>query len=91
MPSIAERIARLSDEDRRQVIDVLRPDDLATMDVNWMFWSRAAQAAPEGDWRTWLILAGRGFGKTRAGAEWVRRTVVCGSLWSQRQLPRVGR
>jgi len=72
MPSIAERIARLSEEDRRQVIDVLRPDDLATMDVNWMFWSRAAQAAPEGDWRTWLILAGRGFGKTRAGAEWVR-------------------
>src|SRR3546814_17120093 len=28
--------------------------------------------APEGDWRIWLMLAGRGFGKTRAGAEWVR-------------------
>ncbi len=31
----------------------------------------AGQIAPEGDWRTWLILGGRGFGKTRAGAEWV--------------------
>jgi phage terminase large subunit-like protein len=30
------------------------------------------QLPPPGDWRTWLILAGRGFGKTRAGAEWVR-------------------
>ncbi len=30
---------------------------------------------PPGDWRTWLILAGRGFGKTRAGAEWVRAQV----------------
>jgi phage terminase large subunit-like protein len=28
---------------------------------------------PEGDWRVWMIMAGRGFGKTRAGAEWVRQ------------------
>ena len=33
---------------------------------------RAAQLPPPGDWQLWLILAGRGFGKTRAGAEWVR-------------------
>src|SRR3546814_14405723 len=30
------------------------------------------QRAPEGGWRVWLMMAGRGFGKTRAGAEWVR-------------------
>ena len=72
MPSLAERIARLGPEERQQVLEILRPDDLPTFDVNWMFWSRTAQAAPPGDWRTWLILAGRGFGKTRAGAEWVR-------------------
>ena len=30
------------------------------------------QLPPTGAWRTWLIMAGRGFGKTRAGAEWVR-------------------
>ena len=28
-----------------------------------------------GDWRTWLVCAGRGFGKTRIGAEWVRESV----------------
>jgi phage terminase large subunit-like protein len=36
---------------------------------------RPAQRPPEGDWRVWLILAGRGWGKTRTGAEWVRETV----------------
>lgn len=38
----------------------------------WSFWRRPEQTAPLGDWRCWLILAGRGFGKTRTGAEWVR-------------------
>ena len=35
--------------------------------------------APEGDWRTWLVLAGRGFGKTEAGAQWVRERVAAGA------------
>ncbi|MDB5685374.1 MAG: hypothetical protein JWM75_3072 [Sphingomonas bacterium] len=70
--SLAEQIAALKPADRAHVIDHLRSADLPTFEVNWMFWGRAAQAAPEGDWRTWLIMAGRGFGKTRAGAEWVR-------------------
>ncbi len=38
----------------------------------WHFWARAEQRPPIGDWRIWLMMAGRGFGKTRAGAEWVR-------------------
>lgn len=36
---------------------------------------RDSQLPPAGDWRVWLILAGRGWGKTRTGAEWVRQTV----------------
>ena len=39
---------------------------------HWEIHAREAQLAPPGDWRIWLIMAGRGFGKTRAGAEWVR-------------------
>lgn len=39
---------------------------------DWRFWARPNQLAPAGDWRVWLILAGRGFGKTRTGAEWVK-------------------
>ncbi|MFN4020667.1 MAG: DNA-packaging protein [Erythrobacter sp.] len=38
----------------------------------WEYHARAQQLPPPGDWRIWMIMAGRGFGKTRAGAEWVR-------------------
>lgn len=37
----------------------------------WPVWAREEQRPPEGDWTVWLILGGRGAGKTRAGAEWV--------------------
>jgi len=39
------------------------------------FWAMEHQLPPEGDWRTWVALGGRGAGKTRAGAEWVRAQV----------------
>lgn len=38
----------------------------------WEYTARPAQLPPPGDWRIWMIMAGRGFGKTRTGAEWVR-------------------
>ncbi|WP_225207833.1 DNA-packaging protein [Novosphingobium huizhouense] len=38
---------------------------------HWSLHARAAQLPPPGDWRVWLLLAGRGFGKTRTGAEWI--------------------
>jgi len=38
----------------------------------WEYSARTKQLPPPGDWRVWMIMAGRGFGKTRAGAEWVR-------------------
>ena len=41
---------------------------------NWPMIARPPQRAPAGDWRVWLVMAGRGFGKTRSGAEWVRLT-----------------
>jgi len=43
----------------------------------WLFefWALEHQVPPEGAWRTWVILGGRGAGKTRAGAEWVRAQV----------------
>jgi phage terminase large subunit-like protein len=39
---------------------------------HWQLRARPKQLPPAGDWRVWMIMAGRGFGKTRAGAEWVR-------------------
>ena len=44
----------------------------------WDVWGRAEQQPPPGEWRTWLILAGRGWGKSRTGAEWVRAMATRG-------------
>src|SRR5579871_3925327 len=46
---------------------------------DWSAIARPSQLPPPGDWRIWLLLAGRGFGKTRSGAEWVRAQVETGS------------
>ena len=53
----------------------LSPPAKSWLADNWPFWARADQLAPDGDWTTWLVLGGRGAGKTRAGAEWVRALV----------------
>ena len=45
---------------------------------DWSVNARSAQKLPEGEWRTWLIMAGRGFGKTRTGAEAVRQWIDSG-------------
>src|SRR4051812_19736928 len=37
----------------------------------WAWQAHGGQRVPDGAWRTWLLMAGRGFGKTRAGAEWL--------------------
>ena len=54
----------------------------------WRMWSRPSQLAPVGDWITWVIMAGRGFGKTRAGAEWIRHRV---DTQAARRIALVGR
>ncbi len=54
------------------------PRELASLAYDWEFWSRPDQRAPSGVWRLWLILAGRGWGKTRTGAEAVREAVQAG-------------
>jgi phage terminase large subunit-like protein len=67
--SLAALIASLSPQQRSQVLAGLDDDKLL---YEWPFWARPNQIAPVGQWRKWLLLAGRGFGKTRTGAEWVR-------------------
>jgi len=58
--------------DREKLLTDLNQEERNAWRWHWPLWARPSQLAPEGDWRTWLVLAGRGFGKTRAGAEWVR-------------------
>lgn len=54
------------------LIDKLSDSDIEQLSYEWALWARHAQLPPTGEWRCWLLMAGRGFGKTRTGAEWIR-------------------
>lgn len=62
-----------SPDQRNMLADWFTQTECNEFAYNWNFWARDAQRAPPGNWRHWLVMAGRGFGKTRAGAEWVRQ------------------
>ena len=51
---------------------------------DWSRHGRPDQLPPDGDWLVWLILAGRGWGKTRTGAEWIKQQALAlpGSRWA---------
>lgn len=57
---------------RYELSEAMDRDERNGFDYLWEYQARKEQLAPPGDWRIWMIMAGRGFGKTRAGAEWVR-------------------
>jgi phage terminase large subunit-like protein len=59
---------------------------------DWEIWARDDQLPPESAWRNWLILGGRGAGKTRAGAEWVRGVALARNAFgdSARQIALIG-
>ncbi|GAB5488886.1 MAG: terminase family protein [Parasphingorhabdus sp.] len=70
--STATLLARLTNEEQAAFLAGLSSFDLEKLMHSWKVWARPDQIAPKGHWATWMIMAGRGFGKTRAGAEWVR-------------------
>lgn len=76
--STAQLLASLPEPDRQRLLATLSTEVRAALAYHWRFWARPNQLAPVGDWLTWLVLAGRGYGKTRTGSEWVRAT-VCGT------------
>ena len=59
-------------------MNALGPAKAEELRYTWPFWARPEQLEPEGDWTVWVALAGRGWGKTRAGVEWVRHQIKCG-------------
>ncbi|MEM8800598.1 MAG: terminase family protein, partial [Pseudomonadota bacterium] len=60
---------------RKILLETTSDETAAKLLYDWEFWARPAQLPPGGDWFCWLVLAGRGFGKTRMGSEWIRRWV----------------
>ena len=64
-------LAKAPIEVRQRVLDRLSATDRRALAEHWHSQALPGQIEPPGEWRTWLIMAGRGFGKTRTGAEWV--------------------
>ena len=69
---LGKKLLRLESEARREELELMDHEQRAYVRRSWRQWAHPGQVPPEGAWHTWLIMAGRGYGKTRAGAEWVR-------------------
>jgi len=64
----------MTPEERREWLSKCSPETILLIDAAFEAWSAKGQIAPTAEgWRVWLMMAGRGFGKTRAGAEWIYR------------------
>lgn len=68
-------LLELPADEQDQLIDSMTEEEVEALMYDWPFWARENQLAPKGKWLTWLLLAGRGFGKTRTGAEYIRDMV----------------
>lgn len=71
----ADWIASVDPVVQKEFLDSLDQGELLALPFLFEFWAFEHQLPPEGDWRTWVIMGGRGAGKTRAGSEWVRSVV----------------
>lgn len=78
----------MSPSQRAAKLASLSEGDAEALLTDWRSWARPEQIAPSLAWVVWLILAGRGWGKTRTGAEWVRSRVDAGTA---RRIALVGR
>lgn len=80
LTSRALKFAALTRDQKQEILKQLSPLEQEKLYYCWEFWARPEQLIPRhcqchnyNHWRTWLIIAGRGFGKTRTGAETIRR------------------
>ena len=62
-------------KERERILNSLSDEQLLELKYDWKFWSRPSQRSPKWNWFVWFLCAGRGFGKTRTGAEFVREEV----------------
>ena len=83
MPDLAARLDSVSpDSSRLDAVGAagqhMSRSVRTRLDYRWPLVARHNQTPPDGLWTAWILLAGRGFGKTRTGAEWVRAQVESG-------------
>lgn len=81
-PVTAADLRSRSPETLQRLLSQMTPSQIDEIIHDWSFWARPEQMEPThlrpSHWDTWLALAGRGWGKTRAGAEWVRHRIKSG-------------
>lgn len=76
-PSRAEMFAVMPERERRRFLASLSEEELAALEYDWEFWARPKQLEPrDEEWLTWVVRAGRGFGKTRTGASWFHKRMM---------------
>ena len=74
--SQAEQLACLPLELRSEFWKQTPANEARALPWLWSFWARPKQLPPEGDWLTWMLRAGRGFGKTRTGGGWIHQRAM---------------
>ena len=80
MQSPAEQLALQSEADQAAFFNALTEAQAQELLYDWRgFHARPNQIAPDGDWYIWLLLAGRGFGKTRNGGERIKEREASGA------------
>ena len=75
--SLIGSLALLPPTEQQAILAELNDSQIEELLWDWRVWARPNQIVPPGQWSTWVILAGRGFGKTRTGSETIREW-VCG-------------
>ena len=79
--STATKLANMPAAELDELLSGMSDEEAQGLLYNWRgFHARPEQIAPDGDWEIWLILSGRGWGKTRTGAEWVKENVEAGNM-----------
>ena len=63
----------LPEQERQKTLKSLTNKEAESLLYDWEFWARPKQLPPDWDWYIWLLLSGRGGGKTRAGAELINK------------------
>jgi phage terminase large subunit-like protein len=85
--ALLAEVGQLADAKFDAFVAAMSDQALQAISGTWRDMARPEQLAPAGDWANWLILAGRGFGKTRAGAGWVHE---CAALHPGARIALIG-
>ena len=78
-PDAATRLSQMGMAELQEFLRKCGPKGILMLDAQFEMWAAKGQVEPDANgWRVWLMMAGRGFGKTRAGAEWIHDIAMTG-------------